>query len=56
MLLTTKVFHVFTVPNGSSVNTVKRREGGERVAMHFIGLWRMRALVIMPHGSLLLLG
>lgn len=30
MLLTTKVFHVFNVPNDSSVNTVKGREAGRK--------------------------
>lgn len=51
-----KVFHVFTIPNGSSVNVEKGREGGERMAIHFVGLWRMKAVVIMLHGSLVLLG
>ena len=51
-----KVFHVFTIPNGSSINVEKGREGGGRMAIRFVGLWKMKAVVIMLRGSLVLLG
>lgn len=53
-MLTMKVFHVFTIPNGSSINVKGGREGGERMAIHFVGHWRMKAVVIMLHNSLVL--
>lgn len=54
MLVSIKTFHVFTIPNGSSLNTEKGREGGRkarrkaerqkkgRKAIQFVGLWRMK--------------
>lgn len=58
-LLTMKVFRVLTVPNGSCLNVEKARggrEGGERMAIHLVDLWRMEAVVVMLHGSPGLLG
>lgn len=58
LTLTMKVFRALTIPRSTSLNVEKARggrEGGEWIAIHSVGPWRIKA-VVMLHGSPGLLG